>query len=204
MYRSALRGAETQHERSPGIFSMAGNNLILSASVEILFAWLRRVFVPECLMAGGRRASRAAAETRSITLEHFIENQLKRDMFTFFHRCGGFFWITHTHKGCACVFWDFMFCILQIHNCSFFCLFSVGLQSRAHLGAATAPVDIVRLHWSSSEHRCLVDGGEDVFSDSPDQTDLQLYRQRLILSPSFQDGLVLELKLEQQFALCRS
>lgn len=38
-----LSGAETQHERLPGIISMAKNNLILSGSVEILFAWLWRV-----------------------------------------------------------------------------------------------------------------------------------------------------------------
>lgn len=37
-----LSTAETQHERSPGIISMAENNLILSGSVKILFAWLWR------------------------------------------------------------------------------------------------------------------------------------------------------------------
>jgi len=42
--------AETQHERSAGIISMAKNNLILSGSVKILFAWLWRVSLCLCVL----------------------------------------------------------------------------------------------------------------------------------------------------------
>lgn len=42
------------------------------------------VFVPECLMAGRRRACKAVAETVTIVLEHFIGNELKHATFTFF------------------------------------------------------------------------------------------------------------------------
>lgn len=44
-------------------------------------------FVPACLMAGGRRARGAVAETITIALEHFIGTELKHATFTVFHRC---------------------------------------------------------------------------------------------------------------------
>lgn len=42
-YTVCVSRAETLHDRFPGIISMAKNNLILSGSVKILFAWLCRV-----------------------------------------------------------------------------------------------------------------------------------------------------------------
>lgn len=59
-----LSTAETQHERSPGIISMAENNLILSESVEILFAWLWRASLCRSVswQAGRRACKRLSLE----------------------------------------------------------------------------------------------------------------------------------------------
>lgn len=58
---------------------MAKNNLILSGSVKILFAWLCRVSLClRVLWQARRRASEAVAETITIVLEHFTGNELKR------------------------------------------------------------------------------------------------------------------------------
>lgn len=91
MFRGAIwtSWAAVSRCRGRAIISTAGwknqskNNLILSGSVKILFAWLRRVYLCHHIswQAGRQTRAEAAAETITFALEHLTGAELKRSTF---------------------------------------------------------------------------------------------------------------------------
>lgn len=95
--------AETQHECLPGILSMAKNNLILSGSVKILFAWLWCASLCLSVLWQARRhVCRLPLKPEQSQLKHFIGAELKHATFTFSQRCDKFVVVDHSHRGRPC------------------------------------------------------------------------------------------------------
>lgn len=99
-------GAETQHACLPGIISMAKNNLILSESVKILFAWLWRVSL--CLsvlwQAGDVHAGCCWNHSNCTGTFHWAWFETRHVYL--FQRCDIFSFLHWVHKGQPC-FSDF-------------------------------------------------------------------------------------------------
>lgn len=101
--------AETQHECLPGILSMAKNNLILSGSVKILFAWLwcASLCLSVLWQAGDMCAGCRWNQNNHAETLHWGD-ELKHATFTFFSETWQICrFVDHSHRERPCCFFDF-------------------------------------------------------------------------------------------------